>query len=458
MQKFSVLRFAILMRCLLKIFLPLLLLGACHFQNNGQSATGSPKGIFENMETGSKGSYAAADVQLGSGTWNLENALIGHSAQDVKNGAASIRLKPGGVVETRFDIQSQSTTGAVQYASYGEDKGAALAVFYSTDGGTHWQVTGTKAPATPRLQPFTFTLPAQKALRLRFVNSGTGRLNLDDLALSGKAASGTSVSGNSSTPTPSATPAQTVAGRDDNMALGNPSRAAKSKDNYLMVKPQYALSYNNTKGTANWVSWHLSAAWLGSADRCNCFAPDASLPAGFSKILTSNYIGSGFDRGHLCPSADRSASAADNEATFLMTNMAPQSPQLNQKPWKGLEDYCRRLAERGMELYIIAGSYGEGGVGSNGDAKVIGGKVYVPARFWKIVVVLPQGENDLKRITKDTRVIAVDMPNVPEVSARNWNFYQTTVSTIEAATGYHFFSNLPPAVQVALKEKQDGQR
>ncbi len=446
---------------LAKCTLLLLFLSACHFQNNGQSPThtgnAGPNSVFENMETGSKGSYAVGTVSLGSGAWQLDNALIGHSEQDVKNGSAALRLKPGGLAETNFSITSQTTTGAVLFANYGNDKGAALAVYYSTDNGAHWQPTGKNTGAGTNLNRFSFQIPARQALRLRFVNAGTGRLNLDDFEISGKTISGNTTVAN--TPASPAPAVQTPAGRDDNMALGNPSKAAKDKDNYLMVKPQYTLSYNSSKGIPNWVSWHLSAAWMGNADRCNCFAPDATLPDGFTKVLASSYLNSGFDRGHLCPSADRSANAADNEATFLMTNMTPQSPQLNQKTWNRLEDYCRRLADRDMEMYIIAGNYGTGGVGSNGDAKMIGGgKVSVPAHFWKIIVVLPQGENDLKRITAETRVIAVDMPNVPEVSAHNWNFYQTTVSAIEQATGYRFFSNLPAGVQAALKAKKDGQR
>lgn len=442
-----------MMRHTAKFLLLLLVLFGCHSRNSGQPAR-NPGSVFENMETGSKASYAAGEVKLQSGVWLLTDALIGRMEGDAKNDKAAMRLKPGGMAETRFDFTAQSATGAVQYADYGNDKGGALTVYYSTDRGAHWQATGRKITAASHLQRYTFTLPLEQPLRLRFVNTGTGRMNLDDVAISGK----TSPMNSDTVAVPDTSATPTVTGRDDNMALGNPSKAGKNKDNYLMVKPQYALSYNSSKGIPNWVSWHFNKEWLGDADRCNCFAPDPSLPEGFTKVLSSTYTGSGFNRGHLCPSADRSGNASDNEATFLMTNMAPQSPNLNQKTWKGLEDYCRRLAEHGMELYIIAGSYGEGGVGKNGDAKVIGGKVHVPAHFWKIVVVLPEGDNDIARINKDTRVIAVDMPNVPEVSKRNWNFYQTTVRTIEQATGYKFFTNLPADVQQALKYKQDGQR
>jgi endonuclease G len=66
-----------------------------------------------------------------------------------------------------------------------------------------------------------------------------------------------------------------------NLLLGNPSNAASSvasTDNYLMVKPQYVLSYNNKTHTANWVSWQLNKSWIGTADRKNDFRPDDALP------------------------------------------------------------------------------------------------------------------------------------------------------------------------------------
>ena len=66
-----------------------------------------------------------------------------------------------------------------------------------------------------------------------------------------------------------------------NLLLGNPSNAASniaSIDNYLMLKPQYVLSYNNKTHTANWVSWQLNKSWIGAADRKNDFKPDDALP------------------------------------------------------------------------------------------------------------------------------------------------------------------------------------
>lgn len=245
--------------------------------------------------------------------------------------------------------------------------------------------------------------------------------------------------------------------RDDNMGMGNPSNAnSTDPGNYLMEKAQYTLSYNNSKGTANWVSWHLSTAWLGTATRCNCFEGGAALPADYFQAVHADYTGTGFDRGHLCPSADRTGSAEDNRATFLMTNIIPQAPANNQQTWATLESYCRNLVGDGNELYIIAGGYGAGGSGRNGDAaSIAGGDITVPSSVWKIIVVLPVGGEDVSRITASTRVIAVDMPNIQSVGGQSWTSYLTNVNAIEEETGYDFLSNVSEAVQRVIEARID---
>ncbi len=104
-----------------------------------------------------------------------------------------------------------------------------------------------------------------------------------------------------------------------NLLLGNPTNAAPnaaSTNNYLMVKPQYVLSYNSKTHTANWVSWQLNRSWMGTADRKNDFRPDNALPVNWYKVRPTDYTGSGYDRGHIAPSADRTRNEADNSATF----------------------------------------------------------------------------------------------------------------------------------------------
>jgi endonuclease G, mitochondrial len=119
---------------------------------------------------------------------------------------------------------------------------------------------------------------------------------------------------------------------NDNMGLGNPSKATTditNAENYLMVKPQYCLSYSNSKHIPNWVSWHLGMTDLGVTKRKNNFHSDSTLPPEWYHVSSTDYSKTGFDRGHMCPSADRTASEEDNSATFLMTNMVPQASNNN---------------------------------------------------------------------------------------------------------------------------------
>jgi endonuclease G len=244
----------------------------------------------------------------------------------------------------------------------------------------------------------------------------------------------------------------------DNMVMGNPSGAIADPYyywNYLMNKTQYSMSYHRDRGTPNWVSWHLDNTWLGTAARQDDFRADATLPAGWYQAGATSYTGSGFDRGHNCPSADRTYSIADNSATFLMSNMIPQAPTNNQQTWAKLEDYCRTLVSQGNELYVIMGSYGTGGTGSNGTFSTIaGGKITVPNRIWKVILVLPKGTGDVSRVTSSTRVIAVNTPNANSVST-SWGGYRTTVDAIESATGYNILSNVPASIQSVIEARVD---
>jgi endonuclease G len=249
----------------------------------------------------------------------------------------------------------------------------------------------------------------------------------------------------------------------EHLVMGNPSNAITdtgAPGNYLMAKPQYALSYNRDKGIPNWVSWHLDPSWMGGVQRQNDFRNDTTLPAGWYQVQGTDYSGSGFDRGHHCPSADRTDTIPDNSATFLMTNMMPQAPDNNQGPWEVLESYCRTLVSQGNELYIIAGGFGTGGSGSAGGTTntIANGHVNVPAQTWKVIIVLPRntdGVDDASRVTTSTRTIAVIMPNQQGIRNNDWHNYRVSVDQVEALTGFDFFSNVPVAIQNVIEAQVD---
>ncbi|MEG4248610.1 DNA/RNA non-specific endonuclease [Microcoleus sp. Pol10D4] len=256
-------------------------------------------------------------------------------------------------------------------------------------------------------------------------------------------------------PKPSTREPISSATNNRNLLLGNPSNAvpsvASNIDNYLMVKPQYVLSYNSKTKTANWVSWQLNKSWIGAADRQDNFRPDDSLPDAWYKVRPNDYTGSGYDRGHIAPSADRTRTEPDNSSTFLMTNMMPQVPELNRGLWGDLEEYCRELVAQGKELYIIAGPVGR--KGSIGRKE----KIAVPARNWKVIVVLDRQGLGMQGITADTRTIAVMMPNDASVKGQGWRSFRVSVARVEKETRLNFLSNVPPQIQQVIESKVDSQ-
>ncbi|MBS1798148.1 MAG: DNA/RNA non-specific endonuclease [Acidobacteria bacterium] len=246
---------------------------------------------------------------------------------------------------------------------------------------------------------------------------------------------------------PSNQPANAEQAKQIYLAPGAPSNCGTSDpNNYMLVNNYMVICYNRDKGIPNWVAWRVSKADLGSLDREDAFRPDDRLPNGWPRITPSDYTGSGFDRGHVCPNADRYGSREAADSTFVMTNMTPQTGDLNRGPWQKLEGYLRSLVTRGSDVYIVAGVYGE-----KGKLKK---KVSIPTNDWKIAVVVPAGA-PISAVNEKTRVIAVDMPNVNGIKNADWQTYRTTVRQIEQATGYNFLSALPQNVQDALETKAD---
>ena len=235
------------------------------------------------------------------------------------------------------------------------------------------------------------------------------------------------------------------------LSPGNPSNAGvNDPNNYLLVNNYFALSYNRDKGIPNWAAWRISKSETGDIPRPNPdpFKPDDRLPKNWTRVTPSDYTRSGFDKGNVCPSADRSASIEGMTATFLMTNMTPQTGDLNRGPWQKLEGYLRTLVTRGSDVYIVAGVYGEKGKLKN--------KVSIPTNSWKIAVAVPAGQ-PVSSANANTRVVAVDMPNINGIKNADWQIYRTTVRQIEQNTGYNFLSNLPQNIQDALETKVDNQ-
>ncbi len=435
----------------------------------------APAGAFpETFETGSKGAYETADVALATGPWLFTNGLIGSTDQDHKAGEHAARLRTGGRLTMQFDAPAGIRRISILAAAYGQDGPSTWELWVSRDHGRTWQRNGLPQTASgPTLRASLFAGLANEPLRLeiRKTDASKNRLNLDDIRLETTAgAVAIAPAGRPTTPAPTTTPATKpprpvpgTAADNDNLLLGNPSGATSdpaNATNYLLIHPQFVTGYNAQRGIPVWTSWHVGRRDLTkAAPRQDDFRPDPALPRQFYQVTPKSYAGAGFDKGHNCPSGDRTASLDDNSATFLMSNMVPQASQNNQQTWAHLEEYTRSQVTKGQEAYVIMGSYGRGGTGKNGPASTIDqGRVSVPARIWKVVVFLPEGNNDLQRIAAgQARVVAIDTPNDNSINP-DWTQYLTSVDKIEAASGLDILSALPAATQAQLQKVVDSGR
>ncbi|MBB6271126.1 endonuclease G [Pedobacter cryoconitis] len=425
--------------------------------SSSQKANQATTTITEDFEAGSKASYAAGDVTLTTGSWNLDDALIGSTSADVKSGSKSVRIRNTGTLTTNFTLSSPSSV-SVKHAVYGTDNSSNWQLWVSADNGsTYTQVGATVATSSNQLATATFTVTKTGNLtfQIRKTSGGSARINIDDISF----ITGGTPPTDPGTDPGTGTPGSGNTADNNNLLLGNPTNAQPSINstaNYLMDQTYFTESYNRDKGTPNWVSWHISSTDLGSASRSDNFRADVNLPSGWYAVGNSSYSGSGFDRGHNCPSGDRTSNSTANSATFLMTNMIPQAPKNNQQTWANLENYTRSLVTAGNEVYIVMGSYGSGGTGTNGYQTTIdGGRVNVPSRVWKVIVVIPNGNNDLSRITTSTRVIAVNTPNDQSTVNADWKQYLTTVRSIEAAAGVNIMSNVSQSIQDVIENRTD---
>ena len=160
------------------------------------------------------------------------------------------------------------------------------------------------------------------------------------------------------------------------VALGIPGLEDK-----LLCREGYALGYNFQKKAPTWVAYRLTSESVNRKfKRSSSFREDEELPVEYRTLL-SDYKDSGYDRGHMAPSATVDSSHNAMEESFLLSNMTPQLSGFNRKGWRILEEKVRDWTNNRGELYVVTGALFEG----EGKPKVIGNGVYVPSHFYKVV-------------------------------------------------------------------------
>lgn len=195
----------------------------------------------------------------------------------------------------------------------------------------------------------------------------------------------------------------------------------------------YTVSFNRRTKLPNWVAWELTKTRTeGTYGRSDDFQPDPDVKKG-STAEDSDYRGSGYDRGHMCPAADNKYDRQAMTECFYFSNICPQLHNLNGGDWKELEEKCRKWARRYGSIYIACGPILEGSpkktIGSN--------RIPVPDAFYK--VIMRQDDNgDAKAIGYVFRHKKQNKP---------LKEYAVTVDEVERLTGIDFFSKMPDEVE-----------
>lgn len=145
----------------------------------------------------------------------------------------------------------------------------------------------------------------------------------------------------------------------------------------------FKLFYDPEIRLATVVSYKLKATDLRKKNfkRKDTFRVDPKLvEMNLPHVAPKEYLKTGYDKGHLAPAADFSWDKSASDQTFVMTNMAPQLPDLNRKSWKALEERVRRWACGEGEITVITGL-----LLSSGYASLPSG-LPIPQAFFKIII------------------------------------------------------------------------
>lgn len=189
----------------------------------------------------------------------------------------------------------------------------------------------------------------------------------------------------------------------------------------------YAVLVSGVTHTPLWAAEHLSRESIqeaGRLHRAGSFYEDVRWPEGSH---LSDFVHSGYTRGHLAPSADQPDPKAQFE-TFALSNIVPQTASLNQGQWARIERTVRRLARKEGELYVVTGPAFHAApiptIGKSG--------VFVPSSTWKAVYSPRRGRAGV--------YVCKNVKGPPRCNV-------VTVATLIRNTGVNPFPALPDTVQ-----------
>ena len=196
----------------------------------------------------------------------------------------------------------------------------------------------------------------------------------------------------------------------------------------------YSLSYSEPHEQAEWVAYELKASHLSSTNHKRpYFQIDNTVKTGAAHWR--NYKNSGYDRGHLCPAADRRFTQDAHDETFLTSNVSPQEHKFNAGVWNRLEQKVRYWAKKNDGVFVVTGGVLKGNMKSIGDEDVS-----VPNQFYKVILDNTNGKIKMLAFLMDHKDSGLPLYK-----------FVVSVDTIETLTGIDFFPELEDSIENTLE-------
>ncbi len=212
----------------------------------------------------------------------------------------------------------------------------------------------------------------------------------------------------------------------------------------------FSLEWDCSKKANRWTAYQMHAGNTGgNVDRQNDFREDPDIPSQYRSTL-ADYKDSGFDRGHLCPSADRLRSEEQNSQTFFLSNMQPQYHNHNGGKWATLEGKVRTWADSCDTLYVVKAAtitdVTLNGSTQSGLLNDMCHSLIVPAYFYMAIMSYNKSTDTYKSLG-----IWTNHSN----TASEITIEYITIDELERRTGIDFFCNLPDEMEDEVESSLD---
>ena len=213
-----------------------------------------------------------------------------------------------------------------------------------------------------------------------------------------------------------------------------------SSEEQIIEHDALTLSYNEEHEQANWVVHVITKdVMFGNVGRTNNFRLDPLVET--ITADSADYWDSGYDRGHLAPSADFRWSLKALSQSYFYSNMSPQRPELNRESWARLENLVREWAIDADELIVVTGP-----VLNKNLKKIPQGSldVSIPELYFKVI---------LDNVGDEKRGIGFILPN-QRVRNRLVD-YAVSIDSIEILTGIDFYPALENTLENEVEANND---